>query len=272
MSDAPVRDEDQEKPLKKLSGVLLALSSVSVAAHAQSTTTPTPATPPAAVTAVTCPVPTPARPDLSKIDWAGLDRYASANAALPAHEAGRVVFFGDSITDAWTRNGGKFFPGKPYVNRGISGQTTEQMLVRFRQDVINLHPDVVVFLAGTNDIAGNTGVRTQEQIAGNIRSMVELAKANHIRVVLASLLPAADYGWRRGLMPAQKIVAFNVWMKQYAAEQGLVYVDYWTPMATPDGALKPELTHDGVHPQAPGYAIMEPLAQAGIDEAMRTQR
>ncbi|MDE1163395.1 MAG: SGNH/GDSL hydrolase family protein [Acidobacteriaceae bacterium] len=249
----------------KSKALLAAVFTMALGASAQ--TVPVPAAPlPAPPQAAK-----PSRPDLSKLDWAQLDRYAAADAALPAHQPGRVVFYGDSITDAWTRNGGKFFPGKPYVNRGISGQTTEQMLVRFRQDVVNLHPEAVVILAGTNDIAGNTGVRTQDQIADNIRSMVEIARASHIRVVLCSLLPSADYGWRRGLQPAQKIVALNKWIRSYAEEQGIVYVDYWTPMATPDGALKPELTLDGVHPQAPGYAIMESLAEPALEKTLQTQ-
>ncbi|MGA8940420.1 MAG: GDSL-type esterase/lipase family protein, partial [Acidobacteriaceae bacterium] len=129
-------------------------------------------------------------------DWAQLGRYRAADAALPASEPGRVVFYGDSITDAWVQNGGKFFPGKPYVNRGISGQTTPQMLVRFRQDVVDLHPEVVVILAGTNDVAGNTGPSTQGMIEDNFKGMVEIARANGIRVILASTTPAARYPWR----------------------------------------------------------------------------
>jgi lysophospholipase L1-like esterase len=198
-------------------------------------------------------------------DWAQLGRYAEANAALPPTEAGRVVFYGDSITDAWTRNGGSFFPGKPYLNRGISGQTTEQMIVRFRQDVIDLHPQAVVILAGTNDIAGNTGPETKEMIEGNFRSMVELAKANGIRVVLASVLPARAYPWRPTAGdPADKIRALNDWLKSYAAQQSLTYLDYYTPMAAPDGGMKPGISIDGVHPNAAGYAIMEPLAEKAL--------
>ena len=155
-------------------------------------------------------------------DWPQLGRYSDANAALPTSQPGRVVFYGDSITDAWTRNGGSFFPGKPYVNRGISGQTTEQMVVRFRQDVINLHPQTVVILAGTNDIAGNTGPETQAMIEDNFRSMVDLAKANSIRVVLASVLPAAAYPWKPSAgNPAEKIRALNDWLKSYAASQNI---------------------------------------------------
>ena len=197
-------------------------------------------------------------------DWPELRRYAAANAALPAHEAGRVVFYGDSITDAWERNGGSFFPGKPYVNRGISGQTTPQMVVRFRQDVIDLHPETVVILAGTNDIAGNTGPTTQEAIEDNFRSMAELAKANGIRVVLASVLPAAAYPWRPGVLPAQKIAALNTWLQAYCKDQKLTYLDYYTAMAAPNGGMKPGISSDGVHPNAAGYAIMQPLAEAAL--------
>lgn len=202
-------------------------------------------------------------------DWPELGRYAAADAELPATEAGRVVFYGDSITDAWTRNGGKFFPGKPYVNRGISGQTTEQMVVRFRQDVIDLHPLAVVILAGTNDIAGNTGPETPEVIEDNFRSMVDLARANGVKVVLASVLPAASYPWRPGVAdPPGRIRALNEWLKGYAKEQQVVYLDYYTAMAGPDGGMKPGISIDGVHPNAAGYAIMEPLAEAAVEKAL----
>jgi lysophospholipase L1-like esterase len=198
-------------------------------------------------------------------DWPQLGRYADANAALPATQLGRVVFYGDSITDAWTSNGGTFFPGKPYVNRGISGQTTEQMVVRFRQDVIDLHPQTVVILAGTNDIAGNTGPETPQMIEDNFRSMVDLARANNIRVVLASVLPAAAYPWKPSAgNPAEKIRALNDWLKSYAASQNITYLDYYTAMAGPNGGMKPGISIDGVHPNAAGYAIMEPLAEKAL--------
>ena len=201
-------------------------------------------------------------------DWPQLGRYSDANAALPATEMGRVVFYGDSITDAWTRNGGTFFPGKPYVNRGISGQTTEQMVVRFRQDVIDLHPQAVVILAGTNDIAGNTGPETQATIEDNFRSMVDLARANNIRVVLASVLPAAAYPWKPSAGdPAEKILALNDWLKSYAASQNITYLDYYSAMAGPDGGMKPGISIDGVHPNAAGYAIMEPLAEKALAQS-----
>jgi lysophospholipase L1-like esterase len=220
------------------------------------------------------PTPTPAPPLtqsqllLKLDDFAGLPRYAAANATLAPMEKDRVVFFGDSITDAWVRNGGTFFPGKPYLNRGISGQTTPQMLVRFRQDVLNLHPVAVIILAGTNDIAGNTGPSTLEMIEDNLISMAELARANHIRVILASVLPAADYPWRKGLEPAPKIKALNQWMQSYCAEKKFTYLDYYAAMADENGGMKPGISIDGVHPNAAGYAIMEPLAQKAIDLAL----
>jgi lysophospholipase L1-like esterase len=202
-------------------------------------------------------------------DWAQLARYRAADDTLPATEDGRVVFFGDSITDAWVSNGGKFFPGKPYVNRGISGQTTPQMLVRFRQDVIDLHPDAVVILAGTNDIAGNTGPSSLVMIEDNLRSMTEIAKANGIRVILASVLPVADYPWRHGLEPSQKIRDLNAWIKTYCAQTRITYLDYWSAMSDTNGGMKSGISLDGVHPNAAGYAIMEPLAEAAIEVTLK---
>jgi lysophospholipase L1-like esterase len=198
-------------------------------------------------------------------DWPNLARYRKADLELPASEDGRVVFFGDSITDAWTANGGKFFPGKPYVNRGISGQTTPQMLVRFRQDVVDLHPDAVVILAGTNDIAGNTGPSSLVMIEDNLRSITEIAKANGIHVILASVLPVAKYPWRPEVPhPATTIEDLNRWMRSYCDLAKITYLDYWTAMATPEGGMKPGISKDGVHPNAAGYAIMEPLAEQAI--------
>lgn len=204
-------------------------------------------------------------------DWPNLARYRPANAALGEPQPGekRVVFYGNSITDAWAKYFPQEFPGKPYVGRGISGQTTPQLLVRFRQDVIDLKPAVVVILAGTNDIAGNTGPSTQAMIEDNLKSMVELARANGIRPVLASVLPAFEYPWRPGVEPAPKIVALNGWMKAYAAETHVVYLDYWTAMADARQGLRPELTTDGVHPNEAGYQVMAPLAERAIAEALR---
>jgi lysophospholipase L1-like esterase len=211
-------------------------------------------------------------------DWAYLAKFREADKELPPPAAGevRVAFLGDSITEAWgmkataTSPGrGEFFPGKPYVNRGISGQTTPQMLVRFRQDVIELKPRVVVLLAGTNDIAENTGKMTLQEIENNIESMSELARANGIRLVLCSVLPASDFHWHKGLEPAPKIKALNALIKEYAAKNDFVYVDYYSPMANSEGGLKPELSPDGVHPNKAGYEIMAPLAEAGIAEALK---
>jgi lysophospholipase L1-like esterase len=197
------------------------------------------------------------------LDWAQLGKYRAANAVLTAPV--KVVFFGDSITEAWEYNGGSFFPGKPYLNRGISGETTPQMLVRFRQDVVNLHPETVVILAGTNDIAGNTGPSTPEMIEANFKGMVEIAKANGIRVILASVLPAAGYPWRPSVTGVpQTIEALNAWLKDYCAQEKLTYLDYWTAMAGPDGGMKMGISKDGVHPNAAGYAIMQPMAEAAI--------
>jgi lysophospholipase L1-like esterase len=206
-----------------------------------------------------------------KEDWPGLARFKEADLKLapPAAGENRVVFMGDSITEGWHFDGPKgFFPGKPYINRGISGQTTPQMVLRFRQDVIALQPKVVVILAGINDIAGNTGPETMEEIEGNLTSMAELATANHIRVVLCSVMPAFDFPWRPGLAPAAKVVALNEWIKGYAATKGYVYVDYHTAMKDDRDGLPAKLSGDGVHPNPAGYAIMAPLAEAGIAKAL----
>ncbi len=211
-------------------------------------------------------------------DWAFLAKYRDADQEIPppAVAETRVVFMGDSIIEGWGQKGtatspdrGEFFPGKPYINRGISGQTTPQMLVRFRQDVIDLKPKVVVLLAGTNDLAENTGKLTLAEIGGNIASMSELARANGIRVVLCSVLPASEFRWHPGLEPAPKIRALNVWIKDYAAKSGFIYVDYYSSMSNSEGGLKTELSPDGVHPNKAGYEIMAPLAEAGIAEALK---
>jgi lysophospholipase L1-like esterase len=241
------------------------------------TSSPAPATASAPVTAAVAaapPGPTPqqlAAQERQRNDWASLARYREANAALgpAAASENRVVFLGNSITDAWARSFSAMFPGKPYIGRGISGQTTPQMLVRFRQDVVALQPKVVVILAGINDIAGNTGPSTQEMIADNIMSMTDIAKANGIRVVLSSVLPAFDFPWRRGLEPAPKVVALNAWLKRYAEQAGVVYLDYYSKMADARGGLPPELAYDGVHPTEAGYRLMAPLAEAAIQQALR---
>jgi len=207
-------------------------------------------------------------------DWPNLQRYREANAKLPlpVKKENRVVFLGNSITEGWARYFPTMFPGKPYIGRGIGGQTTPQMLLRFRQDVIALKPKVVVVLAGTNDIAGNTGPSTIEMIEDNLASMAELAQANGVRVVLSSVLPVYDYPWKPGLEPAPKIIALNQWMKGYAREHGAVYLDYHSAMADARGGMRAELSPDGVHPNEAGYRVMAPLADKAIAEALRAKR
>jgi lysophospholipase L1-like esterase len=210
-------------------------------------------------------------------DWPNLKRYAEANAKLtpPAKGENRVVFMGDSITDSWKI--AEYFPGKPYVNRGISGQTTPQMLVRFQPDVIALKPKVVVILAGTNDIAGNTGPMSLESIEANYRSMAELAKANGIKVVFASILPISDYNKnaqgqqivRSVQRKPEQILALNKWLKDYAAANKHGYLDYFSATVDDKGFLKADLANDGLHPHAEGYKLMAPLAQKAIERALR---
>ena len=207
-------------------------------------------------------------------DYGQLQRYRDANASLgaPAPSENRVVFFGDSITDIWKL--ADYFPGKPYINRGIGGQTTPQMLVRFRQDVIDLHPKVVVILAGTNDIAGNAGPATLAQIEGNLESLCELARAHEVRVVVASILPVSDDKKDAGgpivrtvQRPPATILELNRWLAGYAAANGHVYLDYFTAMADGNGRFRPDLNDDGLHPNASGYAVMAPLAEKAIAAA-----
>jgi len=206
-------------------------------------------------------------------DWPNLNRYRAENALIGLPDKGekRVVFMGNSITQGWKETRPDFFAKNPYVCRGISGQTTPQMLVRFRQDVISLQPKVVVILAGTNDIAGNTGTSTLEMIEDNLASMAELANANGIRVVLSSVLPVLDYPWKPGLEPAEKIVTLNAWIKSYCTKKGFTYLDYFTPMADERHGMKTEFTYDGVHCTAAGYMLMEPLAQEAIKLALKTK-
>jgi lysophospholipase L1-like esterase len=205
-----------------------------------------------------------------RTDWADLARYRAANDSVAAPRRGerRVVFMGNSITEAWAPLFADEFPGKPYIGRGISGQTTPQMLVRFRQDVVALKPTVVVILGGTNDIAGNTGIASVAMIADNLRSMTEIAQANGIRVVLASVLPVFDYPWKRGLAPADTIMRLNRWMRAYADSVGATYLDFHTPMSDERHGLRAELTRDGVHPNVAGYRVMAPLANAAIARAL----
>jgi lysophospholipase L1-like esterase len=217
--------------------------------------------------------------DVRLRDWPQLARYRDANAVLASPKAGesRVVFMGDSITDIWQQERfGFFVASKPYVDRGISGQTTPQMLVRFRPDVIDLKPKVVVILAGTNDIAGNTGPMTNEDVERNIASMSELATAHGIKVVLASVTPTSAYhppanggAPQTTQRPMARIKAINEWMQKYAADNSHVYLDYFTPMLDSTGVMKADLTGDDLHPNAAGYAIMAPLVEAAIQKALR---
>jgi lysophospholipase L1-like esterase len=204
-------------------------------------------------------------------DWADLNRFKEENSKIPIaiENEDRIVFMGNSITIGWLNNRPEFFEGKPYINRGISGQTTPQMLVRFRQDVINLNPKVVVLLAGTNDIAGNTGPSTLEMIMDNIKGMSEMAYANNIKVILSSTLPAYDYPWKPGLEPSGKIIALNKLIKEYAELNGHIYLDYFSAMVDDRNGLPKKYAHDEVHPTVDGYKVMEPLVEAAIKEALK---
>ena len=203
-------------------------------------------------------------------DWANLNRFKSENEnlTLPKPEENRVVFMGNSITQGWIEQCPEFFEGKPYVNRGISGQTTPQMVLRFRQDVVDLKPKVVVILAGTNDIAGNTGPSTLEMILDNLKSITEIAKANGIKVILSSVLPAFDYPWKPGVNPNEKIPALNKMIKDYADQNDVIYLDYFSAMTDERNGLPIELSEDGVHPNVDGYKIMEPLVEEAIEKAL----
>ena len=203
-------------------------------------------------------------------DWPDLNRFKEENAklGLPSPGENRVVFMGNSITIGWGRVSPDFFSGRPYINRGISGQTTPQMLVRFRTDVIDLKPAVVVILAGTNDIAGNTGPSTLKMIEDNIVSMTELAQANGIKVILSSVLPVFDYPWKPGLEPAEKIVTLNKFLKNYAEKNGAIYLDYYSSLVDERKGMKEEYASDGVHPNKAGYKVMEPLAEKAIEKAL----
>ena len=203
-------------------------------------------------------------------DWPNLNKYQNENANLKPIAPGqkRIVFMGDSITEFWSLTDSEYFAGKPYVNRGISGQTTPQMLIRFRADVIALKPAVVVVLAGINDIAGNTGPATLDMIANNIFSMAELAKANHIKVILCSVLPAYDFSWKPNQNPAEKVVALNKMIKNYADANGILYLDYFSAMKDERNGLKTAYSGDGVHPNKLGYQVMAPLAEKAITEVL----
>jgi len=201
-------------------------------------------------------------------DWASLCRYRAENTALRRSTVPRVVFMGDSITELWKVAHPEFF-GETYIDRGVSGQTTGQMLLRFRQDVIALKPAVVHILAGTNDFAGNAGPTTLEAIKNNIASMVDLATANDIRVILGSVPPAGAFPWRPTVLePAQHIVEMNEWLRRFARERNLIYVDYHEPLADERDAMKQTFSNDGVHPNRDGYAVMEPLTRRAVEQAL----
>lgn len=207
-------------------------------------------------------------------DWAGLGHFAADNAALdePGRGEQRVVFLGDSITAGWADAAPDYFTDNAYVERGIGGQTTPQMLVRFRADVVDLEPAAVVILAGTNDLAGNTGPATNKSITDNLASMAEIAAANDIRVILASILPTTDYPWAPGREPAPRIVAINDWIEGYADDEDHVFLDYYGGLADADGAMQVAYTTDGVHVTRAGYEVMQALAEDAIDEALSRPR
>jgi lysophospholipase L1-like esterase len=210
---------------------------------------------------------------LNAQDWANLKRYQAENDSLvvPAKNETRVVFMGNSITQGWKEKHPDFFKNNPYICRGISGQTTPQMLIRFRQDVIALNPKVVVILAGTNDIAGNTGPSTLEMIMDNLSSMAELAKANGIHVVLSSVLPAFEYPWKKGMEPNVKIPKLNVLIKAYCEKHGIIYLDYFAKMNDGNNGMIAEYTTDGVHCTSKGYDLMESLVVPAIEKALKTK-
>ena len=201
-------------------------------------------------------------------DWANLNRFKDQNIELMKTESNenRVVFMGNSITEGWLNFRPDFFKNNPYINRGISGQTTPQMLIRFKQDVVKLNPSVVVILAGINDIAENTGPSTIEMIADNIISMSEIAQANQIKVIICSVLPANDFPWRPGLEPAKKVIKLNKLLESYSKENGFVYADYFSAMVNTSNGLKEELGYDPGHPNEAGYIVMEPI----IKKALKT--
>jgi len=207
-------------------------------------------------------------------DWPDLNRFRKQNKSLGLAAEGehRIVFMGNSITEGWPNADPEYFANPNYVNRGIGGQTTPQMLLRFRADVIELQPKVVIILAGTNDIAGNTGPMTLEEIRDNIISMSELAKVNGIEVIISSVLPAHDYAWRPGLEPNIKIPKLNAMLEEYASTNGIIYLDYFAAMVDDRNGLPIEFSEDGVHPTKEGYVIMKPLAEAAIKKALRTTK
>ncbi len=204
-------------------------------------------------------------------DWANLKRFQKENSELKLPTTGehRVVFMGNSITEFWLQQRPQFFNNKPYINRGISGQTTPQMVLRFRQDVVHLKPSIVVILAGINDIAGNTGPSTLQMIMDNIISMTELAKSNNIKVIVCSVLPANNFPWKKKIKPAEKVIELNTMIKSYADQNNITYVDYFSAMVNTYNGLQKDLGDDGVHPNAKGYAIMEPILETAIEITLK---
>ncbi len=203
-------------------------------------------------------------------DWANLNKYKPENSeiGLPSENENRVVFMGNSITEGWIIADPDFFKENSFINRGISGQTTPQLLIRFRQDVVNLKPKAVVLLAGTNDIAGNTGPSSLEMIEDNIMSMVEISKANNVKVILCSVLPVFDYPWKQGINPSEKIVELNRRIKSYSEENQIIYADYFSAMVDEKNGLKKEYSKDGVHPNLEGYKVMKPIIEKAIKELL----
>jgi lysophospholipase L1-like esterase len=215
-----------------------------------------------------CPPPGPRPPraeDMAR-DFADLCRYKSDNATVIKGARPTAVFMGDSITEGWSVGDAALFT-LGVLNRGISGQTSPQMLIRFYQDVVALHPKVVHIMAGTNDVAGNTGPSSPEDFKNNIRAMVDLAATNHIKVVLASILPAEKFPWRSDIQPVEQIRQLNSWLRQLADQRKLVFADYYASLATPSGDFRPELSDDGVHPNSDGYGVMRPIADASLRKA-----
>ncbi|MFM7222955.1 MAG: SGNH/GDSL hydrolase family protein [Bacteroidota bacterium] len=199
-------------------------------------------------------------------DWANFKKYAAQNAEVPPKQKGekRVVFLGNSIFEGWLRLRPEFFAGKPYYDRGISGQTTPQMLLRFHEDVLNLQPDVLVLKAGINDIAQNTGPYDQQRTLNNIQSIAQLARANGIKIIICSVLPAKDFKWRPGLEPADKVIALNAAIKAFAEEHKFFYLDLYSAVVDENKGMKAEYADDGVHPTVEGYKVLEPLVEAAI--------
>ena len=253
--------------------LLKVLAALTVAAAASSALAQAPASPPAEPTVVGI-VADPCVGRTALSDWPNLCRYRDENAALPPPQAARprVVFMGDSITEGWRRSRPEFFEANGYVGRGISAQTTQHMVVRFQPDVIALRPRAVHIMAGVNDIAGNSGPTTMKAIQDNIIAMTTLARANGAAVVLASVLPAADFPWRPGMNPAPRIAELNAWLRAYAAREGFVYADYHSAMADERGGMRAGLARDGVHPGAEGYGLMEALTRKAIAEALARRR